>query len=122
MLPSGMLSKRLSARSGSLALAASSKAVKSSMLLRSRSTFLVGAAQAQLDVSQLDDIAGLDVDALVGFPADAHPVRALQIDDRVAVAVADDLRVMSRDRGMVDDDVVLFRPADDHRRPIDPEL
>ena len=52
------------------------------------------ADEAQLDVSELDDVAGVQLDALVVLAVDANAVGALQIDDRVVVAVAHDLRVV----------------------------
>ena len=78
--------------------------------------------EAQLDVSQLDDVARVQLDALVVLAVDAHAVGALQVDDRVVVAVAHDLGVVPRDRTMPEDDVVLVRPPDDRRRPIQREL
>ena len=59
---------------------------------------------------------GVQLDALVVLAVDADAVGALQIDDGVVVAVADDLGVMAGDGTVVDDDVVLVGAADDQRR------
>ena len=77
------------------------------------------ADEAQLDVPQLDDVAGVQLDALVVLAVDAHAVGALQIDDGVVLAVANDLGVVARDRPVREHDVVFVRAADDHRRAIE---
>ena len=78
--------------------------------------------EAHLDVPELDDVPGVELDALVVLAVDANAVGALQVDDRVVVAVAHDLRVMARDRSVTEDDVVLVRPPDHQRRAIQREL
>ena len=58
--------------------------------------------EAQLDVPELDDVARVQLDALVVLAVDADAVGALQVDDRVVVAVAHDLRVVARDRSVAE--------------------
>ena len=83
--------------------------------VRIEDVVLERADEAQLDVAELDDVARVQLDALVVLAVDADAVGALQIDDRVAIAVAHDLGVVPRDRAVVDDDVVLVGAADHDR-------